>query len=69
MKAEKSKRIKNKAEEMVMEFLRCKNSFDYFCSKYILIELPGGDVPLIPYEPQKKLIDLISKDKYVLVLK
>lgn len=69
MKEDKSLKIKNKAEEMVMEFLRCKNSFLYFCSKYILIELPGGDVPLIPYEPQKKLIDLINKDKYVLVLK
>ena len=69
MKTDKNKRIKSKAEEMVMEFLRCKNSFEYFCSKYILIELPGGDVPLIPYEPQRKLIDLINNDKYVLVLK
>jgi len=69
VKTDKNKRIKSKAEEMVMEFLRCKNSFEYFCSKYILIELPGGDVPLIPYEPQRKLIDLINNDKYVLVLK
>lgn len=69
MNIAKNERIKIKAEEMVVEFLKCKNSFLYFCSKYILIELPGGDVPLVPYAPQRKLIDMIDKYKYVLVLK
>ena len=69
MNIEKNQKIKDRAEEIVVEFLKCKNSFLYFCSRYIFIELPGGDVPLIPYTPQRNLIDLIDRFKYVLVLK
>ena len=69
MLEENLQRLKEEAEEYVAEFLRCKNSFDYFCSRYILIEMPGGDVLLHPYKPQSKLIRYINKDHYVLVLK
>lgn len=62
-------RIKKYARKYVSEFLRCKNSFDYFCSKYIWIEMPGGDILLRPYVPQSELIRTINKFHYVLVLK
>ncbi len=61
--------LKLEAEEYVAEFLKCKKSFDYFCSRYIFIEMPGGDVLLHPYKPQSKLIRKINTDHYVLVLK
>jgi len=62
-------KLRKDAEEYVAEFIRCKSSFDYFCSRYILIEMPGGDVLLHPYKPQSKLIRLINNKHYVLVLK
>jgi len=63
------KSIKKKTEEYILEYVKCKNDFVYFCSNYILLELPGGDKPLIPYKPQIGLTDLITSDHYVLVLK
>lgn len=69
-KAEKNKRsLQDGAEKFINEFLRCKNSFLYFCSRYIYIEQVGGDVYLNPYSPQKKLIKTIQEDRFVLVLK
>jgi len=65
---DKSK-LKLTAEDRVKEYLKCKNSFLHFCSNYIYIEQPGGDVLLTPYEPQRKLIDTIGIHNYVLVLK
>jgi len=58
-----------KMQQFVLEYYKCKKSFDYFCSNYIYIEMPGKDVLLKPYAPQKNLIDLITQDKMVLVLK
>lgn len=60
---------KDKIEEKVEEYLKCKDDFNYFCGKYILIELPGGDVHLKPYKRQKELIDELNKEKFLLVLK
>ena len=60
--------LQNKAQ-YVQEYLKCKASFDYFCSNYIYIELPGGDKLLTPYQPQSDLIKKIDTDKHVLVLK
>jgi len=56
-------------DNFVAEYLRCKNDFHYFCSHYILIEIPGQDVLLNPYSKQTELIDTIERKKYVLVLK
>jgi len=53
----------------VAEYLRCKNDFHYFCSHYIMIEIPGEDILLNPYNKQSELIDTIERKKYVLVLK
>jgi len=61
--------LKAKTEKYLEEFLRCKNYFSYFCSRYIYIELPGGDVPLIPYNKQTELIEAINRDHFILVLK
>jgi len=61
--------LKDLANEYLEEYLQCKSSFDYFCTKYIYLELPGKDVLLEPYGKQTELIDLIEKRKYVLVLK
>jgi hypothetical protein len=61
--------MKTLANKYIQEYLKCKNSFDYFCTHYVYIELPGKDVLLSPYGKQTELIDLIEKRKYVLVLK
>jgi len=69
-KAEKNKRsLQVGAEKFINEYLRCKNSFLYFCSRYIKIEQVGGDVAMHPYGPQKNLINTIQNDNFVLVLK
>ncbi len=60
---------KKEAEKNVAEFLKCKNSFSYFCRNHIYIEVPGDDVLLQPYKPQEDLIRLINTHRYVLVLK
>jgi len=65
----KQKKVQSQAQKYVQEWMNCKNSFDYFCSKYILIEMPGGDINLNPYKPQSDLIKLINSEHYVLVLK
>ncbi|HUU86917.1 MAG TPA: terminase family protein, partial [Candidatus Glassbacteria bacterium] len=57
------------ADEYVSEYLKCKNSFEYFCENYILIEVPGQDALLKPYQKQKELIHLVEEKRYVLVLK
>lgn len=61
--------IQQQAEEYIVEYMMCKQSFHYFCPKYIKIELPGGDMPLTPYKPQADLIDAMIQDKHVVVLK
>ena len=62
-------RIKNTKAQYVQEYLKCKQSFDYFCSNYIYLEIPGGDTLLKPYKPQSALIDKLAIEKHVLVLK
>jgi len=57
------------AQKYITEYLKCKKSFNYFCGKYILLELPGGDVPFDMYELQKTLIDIIEDKHHVIVLK
>jgi len=55
--------------QQVNEFIKCKESFDYYCRNYVLIEIPGGDVLLQPYNKQKELIDTLLMLKYLIVLK
>jgi hypothetical protein len=69
MNEQKKDDIKSLADEYVSEYLKCKTSFDYFCRKYIFIEVPGKDINLIPYQKQVELINLVEKKHYVLVLK
>ena len=61
--------LKNIANKYIEEYLQCRTSFDYFCTHYVYLELPGKDVLLNPYGKQTELIDLIEKRKFVLVLK
>jgi len=65
----KDDEILSAADEFISEYLKCKNSFDYFCKNYILIEVPGKDAHLKPYKKQSELINLVEKKRYVLVLK
>ena len=62
-------KLEDHAQKYVSEYLKCKKSFIYFCHKYVKIELPGGDVPLIPYGAQEKLVFEILKKHFVFVLK
>jgi len=58
--AKNSKQLGKIADEFVAEFLKCKSSFNYFCRKYVLIELPGKDQLLKPYRKQVELIDTVE---------
>ena len=60
---------KDKVEEYVQEYIRCKQDFDYFCRRYIYLELSGGDELFNPYNKQTELINLVNKEKNVIVLK
>lgn len=60
---------KEKYNKYVLEYLKCKNDFHYFCGTYIYIEMPGGDILLSPYQKQKELIDIINVDNKCVVLK
>jgi hypothetical protein len=62
-------KIQSMADEYVSEYLRCKTNFEYFCRTYIMIEVPGRDVPLVPYKKQVELVNLVEEKRYVLVLK
>lgn len=65
----KPKDVEAIADKYLTEYLKCKADFEYFCSRYILIEVPGRDVKLKPYKKQNELINLIEEKHYVLVLK
>jgi len=60
--------IENQAQH-VSEFLKCKNSFEYYCRNYVILELVGGDKLMDPYDKQLELVDLVQREKFVVVLK
>ncbi|MGD2072243.1 MAG: hypothetical protein PVG65_01995 [Candidatus Thorarchaeota archaeon] len=64
-----NKKVQKLGTKYIAEYLSCKVDFEYFCRKYIKIELPGKDEVLSPYKKQSELIRKIEKEKYVLVLK
>lgn len=66
---EKKQELKNRAEEYITEYLKCKNDFIYFCSNYIYLELGGGDVLFEPYDKQEELIETIDDNKHVIITK
>lgn len=55
--------------EQITEYLKCKNDFFYFCEKYILIEIAGGDQNFKLYDKQKEFVKLILDQKFVIALK
>ena len=67
--ASKPAQLRSLANKYVAEFLQCRANFNYFCTNYVYLELPGKDVLLSPYAKQVELIDTITRKKYVLVLK
>ena len=69
MQQKKPIQLKTLANRYLAEFLKCRSSFDYFCIKYVYLELPGKDVLFTPYSKQVELIDAINREKYILVLK
>ena len=62
-------KLQKQAQWYVSEYLKCQSSFDYFCRHYVYLELPGGDVLFNPYAKQSELIELITKEHYVITLK
>jgi len=65
----KKSRVQEITQYRVNEYIKCKNDFDYFCAKYVLLELPGGDVHLNLYEKQSELIKKVHIESFILVLK
>jgi len=66
---ERPNHLKYSAKKHVMEYLKCKKSFEYFVQRYILLELPGEDRLMTPYNKQLELIDLIERKRHALILK
>jgi hypothetical protein len=62
-------KIKNVAQQHINEYLKCRTDFEYFCKTYIMIEAPGRDINLDPYQKQTELVRVVEKFKFVLVLK
>ena len=62
-------KLQKQAQWYVSEYMKCQASFDYFCRNYVYLELPGGDVLFNPYAKQSELIDLITREHYVITLK
>lgn len=62
-------KIQERANKYVAEYLKCKQSFEYFCLHYVFLELPGKDILFKPYSKQLELTNLIEKVKHVIVLK
>jgi len=56
-------------KEKLNEFLKCKNDFEYYCKKYVIMELPGRNEIMKPYDKQLELIRFLQKEKHVIVLK
>lgn len=61
--------LKFAAKKYVLEYFRCKKSFEYFVTNYVLLELPGGDEIMKPYRKQLEFIDLVERKKHALLLK
>ena len=69
MATKKPKQLNKLAKKYVTEFFKCKNSFEYFCRRYIYLEVPGKDILFTPYKKQIELIDYIEIHKFVISLK
>jgi len=61
--------VKAKLEGYVEEYLKCKNDFEYYAKRYVYLELAGGDQLYKPYGKQLEFINLVQKEKHVVVLK
>jgi hypothetical protein len=66
---ERPNHLKFAAKKYVLEYLKCKKSFEYFVTHYILLELPGGDELMNPYTKQLEFVDLVETKRHVLLLK
>jgi len=60
---------KEKVEWFVEEYLKCKNDFEYFATRYIYLELAGGDKLYAPYKKQLEFINLVHVEHNVICLK
>lgn len=60
---------KEKVQNQIEEYLKCKNDFIYYATNYVNLQLPGGPEPIKMYDKQKELIDFIQKEHYVIVMK
>ena len=56
-------------EKYIIEIHKCKTDFEYFCKHYVILNLPGKQVLMNPYDKQLELIEKVEDNKFVLVLK
>lgn len=55
-------------QEMVSEWIRCKDDPVYFTEKYIkIINLNDGLVNFIPYDYQREIISTVHSSRYTIV--
>jgi len=53
----------------VQEYFKCKSDPIYFIEHYIKLELPGGDVLMKLYRPQKRMLLSMVRDHFLIALK
>lgn len=58
------------ARRQTQEYIRCANSFSYFCVKYVKIGHPiFGMIPFFPYTYQKRVIDCYDNHRFNILSK
>jgi len=56
-------------EDRLLEFYKCRDNPMYFIENYIWLELPGENIKMKLYQPQKKFMRSLLDDHYCIALK
>jgi len=59
----------NQVKKQLREYFKCKNDPIYFIENYVQLELPGGNVLMKLYAPQKVFLLSLIKDHHLVALK
>lgn len=56
-------------KQQLAEYFKCKTDPSYFVEKYVILEIPGKNVNLMMYKPQKKFLMSLLHDHHCVALK
>lgn len=56
-------------QELIDEWMKCKNDPVYFTETYVrIIHVDRGVIPFVPYDYQKEIIETIHDERFTIVL-